>query len=55
MSEETITITKKEYRFLKKDSAMLTALENGGVENWEWYGESLLEFWEAEDEGEFDD
>jgi len=34
---------------LEKDSRILRALEAGGVDNWEWYGESLKEIW-AEDE-----
>lgn len=32
---------------LIKDQAFLSALEQGGVDNWEWYSESLLNF--AED------
>lgn len=28
---------------LLKDSDKLSALERGGVDNWEWYGESLSE------------
>lgn len=35
--EETITISKKEYERLLKDSARLQALENGGVDNWQGY------------------
>jgi len=44
--EESITITKKEYDQLLADSALLTALENFGVDNWDGYGDakkSLLE------------
>lgn len=37
----TITISKKEYFNLKLASAELTLLQCGGVDNWEWYGESL--------------
>lgn len=48
--EQTITITKKEYESLQKDSRKLAALEAGGVDNWEWYGESLQEFWAEEEE-----
>jgi hypothetical protein len=33
MSE--ITISKKEYRKLLKDSTLLNLLENAGVDNWE--------------------
>ena len=34
-------ITKEEYFRLKKSELELNRLENGGVDNWEWYGESL--------------
>ena len=37
----TITITKKEYRQLLKNSLILSRLEEGGVNDWEWYAESL--------------
>ncbi len=36
-----ITITKKEYLNLKLAEEKLSRLEQGGVDNWEWYGESL--------------
>lgn len=48
----TITISKKEYRELLKDSEWRLRLEGGGVDNWDWYGESLNseyadeEFWD---------
>ncbi len=38
---KTITITEDEYIRLKVDSETLRRLEVGGVDNWEWYGESL--------------
>lgn len=41
MNEENITITKKEYYELKSAEAELNLLNMGGVNNWEWYGESL--------------
>lgn len=34
-------ISKKEYFRLKKAEWILNLLEAGGVDNWEWYGESL--------------
>jgi len=37
MSEETITISKKEYESLKEDARWLQCLENAGVDNWEGY------------------
>ena len=55
MTEETITITKSEYVRLQRDSRLLAALEAGGVNNWEWYSDSINdnypEYWsEAERE-----
>jgi hypothetical protein len=52
---ETITISLKEYNSLKDDSFKLSCLEAGGVDNWEWYHESLQEngyYTEEEDEDE---
>jgi hypothetical protein len=46
-----VLVDKKEYEYLLRNARKLQALENGGVDNWEWYGESLREFWE-EDENE---
>lgn len=37
ITEETVTITKKEYEDLKKDVKWLRALEAAGVDNWEGY------------------
>lgn len=37
----TVTITKKEYLSLLISAERLNRLEGGGVDNWEWYGESL--------------
>lgn len=44
MAEETITITKAEYDELLSDSRFLTCLQNGGVDNWDWYGEAQQEY-----------
>ena len=44
---ETITISKKEYDQLIKDSEFLEALRQAGVDNWDGYGytfEILKEF-----------
>jgi hypothetical protein len=38
---DTITISKDEYFNLKKAQLELNLLEIGGVDNWEWYGDSL--------------
>ena len=37
MSEETVTISKKEYEYLLEDRKWRIALENAGVDNWEGY------------------
>lgn len=51
MSEETVTISKKEHDRLQDRDFKLRCLENGGVDNWEWYGDSLEPYWaEKEDE-----
>lgn len=36
-----ITISKDEYISLLIDSEILGRLESGGVDNWEWYSESI--------------
>jgi len=36
-----VTISKEEYVDLLVSSERLSRLECGGVDNWEWYGESL--------------
>lgn len=35
--DETVTISKKEYDKLVKDSEFLNALKAAGVDNWEGY------------------
>lgn len=40
------TISKKEYEELLDRDRKLTALEHGGVDNWEWYGESLSQYYD---------
>lgn len=47
--EEMVTITKKEYESLLDDAKWRQALEMGGVDNWDWYHDSL------KDGGYFDD
>ncbi len=42
-------ISKSEYEKLVKDQSKLQALESGGVDNWEFYGDALEE-WNAENE-----
>ena len=42
MSE--VEISEKRLKELERAAAKLQALENGGVDNWEWYSESLKEW-----------
>lgn len=37
----TVTIPKQLYESLQEDHFWRICLENGGVDNWEWYYESL--------------
>ena len=50
--EATVTITKSEYNTLLKANWKLQALEAGGVDKWEWYGESLEDYWKFLDEND---
>jgi hypothetical protein len=47
--EPTVTITTKEYESLLEDQKILQALYDGGVDNWEWYSESLEGIGDDED------
>jgi hypothetical protein len=47
--DEKVLISVEEYENLKRDSAILAALEAGGVDNWEWYSESLRDFFNKEE------
>ena len=49
-TEETVTISKKEYERLLKDSAKLQALENGGVDNWQGYSYAMEEYYKDGEE-----
>lgn len=39
-----MSISKKRLRELERAESKLAALEAGGVDNWEWYGEALKDF-----------
>lgn len=43
------TISEKEYEELLDRDKKLSALEFGGVDNWEWYSESLSRYYDEED------
>jgi len=38
---EMVTIPKSEYDELVDRDLILSALEQGGVDNWDWYGASM--------------
>ena len=40
---KTITLSADRYEYLQKRDDILSALEAGGVDNWDWYYESLKE------------
>lgn len=42
-------ISKKEYQELMERNRKLSALEAGGVDNWEWYSESLSQYYDEEE------
>jgi hypothetical protein len=43
-----IEIDEKRLKELEKSERMLLALQRGGVDDWEWYGDALSEFWVEE-------
>ena len=43
------TISNKEYEELLDRNRKLSALEAGGVDNWEWYSESLSQYYDDEE------
>lgn len=48
--DKTIKISYKDYEELLDRDRLLAALESGGVDNWEWYGESISQYYENEEE-----
>jgi hypothetical protein len=38
---EPVQINQERYEYLIRRDAVLSALEAGGVDNWEWYDEAL--------------
>ena len=49
VSEHRVIISTAEYLQLKKDAAMLNALEAGGVDNWDGYSEACASLDEDEE------
>lgn len=48
--EKMISITQREYDRLVDRDFKLSCLENGGVENWDWYDSSLEVYWKVKEE-----
>jgi len=48
--DKTVKISYKDYEELLDRDRLLGALESGGVDNWEWYGESIHQYYENEEE-----
>jgi hypothetical protein len=53
--EETITITQKEYKYLKQRARLLTHLEAAGVDNWDGFDYAWQEYTEDESFSEDDE
>lgn len=55
MSEQMVTISKEEYDKLVDRDFKLSCLEAGGVDNWEWYSDSLEDhgYFDTDEEDEF--
>lgn len=54
-AESSITISQQQYDELVQRSEILAALEQGGVDNWEWYGQSLKDYFGEEEPDNEDD
>jgi len=39
-----VIISADEYKKLVRDSKILSALEQGGVDNWDWYSDSINQY-----------
>ncbi|WWT40920.1 hypothetical protein [Klebsiella phage 175007] len=50
-----VTISEARLKYLESRDEILSALEAGGVDNWEWYSESLQEAGLLGDEEEDDE
>lgn len=48
----TITISLDLFHDLMEARNKLDALENAGVDNWEWYDDAMAEYWEERENRE---
>ena len=53
--EKFYKVSESELRKLYKSKEYLTALQNGGVDNWEWEGASIRDYLEDQKVEEFDE
>ncbi len=45
-------VSEEEYKQLKQDQRMLQALQTGGVDEWEYYVDTIEAFWDEEKDNE---
>lgn len=46
---KTVTMSVESYNAIMAQAAKLQALENAGVDNWEWYGDAMEALHNEED------
>ena len=44
-----VLVEAKEFHGIWTSAAALAALEDGGVDNWQWYSDSMQSFWDDPD------
>lgn len=54
MMTEMVSITQEEYDDFLIASHTLSALECGGVDNWNWYHDSIIDYCNHPDSDNFD-
>lgn len=42
---ENVTITQERYMQLMKAELMLQCLESGGVDDWQWHDEAVIDYY----------
>ena len=48
MLQETVQITMKELKRYQERDRKLSALENAGVDNWDWYDDAMADLEDEE-------
>ena len=51
MNKEYVLVPKKDFQALVSGYLFMSAGEIGGVDNWEWWGESIDDFIKSYNEG----